>query len=180
MRLSRTAQPATALAPWTAVFCAALILLGVGSPSLIALGVPAVVWTSVRRPWCLPCPARLDGSTYEYRIRSVPPAQARTKARGVDTTLLAMAAAGTVPGECPRNAAIGSGWVFCDVRSCPGVLGPQVRPSDQSAGEDPGAASNYAWKYGVLRRLNCVCLRMQSPHCGVLQGMEAPRWTACR
>ncbi|MCC9144476.1 MULTISPECIES: DUF6297 family protein [unclassified Arthrobacter] len=90
VRLSRTALPAAALALWSAVFCAALVLLGAGTPELIGLGALAGVGfgaAAVRgayRPlpdWSAP--------PVETVFGPVPTAQTGSLAQGLDTILLA-------------------------------------------------------------------------------------------
>ncbi|GAA1908303.1 hypothetical protein GCM10009688_10540 [Arthrobacter gandavensis] len=89
--LSRMALPAAALTLWTAVLCAVLVLLGAGSPALIALGALAGVGfgaSAVRgayRPqpdWTVP--------PIDTPFGPMPRAQAGTMIRGFDTTLLAL------------------------------------------------------------------------------------------
>ncbi|MFZ3453793.1 DUF6297 family protein [Arthrobacter sp. 7Tela_A1] len=91
VKLSRMALPAAALALWTAVLCAVLVLLGAGEPSLIALGALAGVGfgaSAVRgayRPqpdWSLP--------PKDTPFGPMPSAQAGSMVRGFDTTLLAL------------------------------------------------------------------------------------------
>lgn len=91
VRLSRLALPAAASAVWAGTFCAALVLLGAGSPALIVLGALAGLGfgaAAVRgayRPqpdWTAP-PA-------ETVFGPVPTAQAGSMIRGLDTTLLAL------------------------------------------------------------------------------------------
>lgn len=91
VRLSRMALPAAALALWTAVFCAALVLLGAGSPGMIALGALAGVGFGasavrgayrVQPDWTLPLK--------ETPFGPIPSAQAGALVRGLDTTLLAL------------------------------------------------------------------------------------------
>ncbi|UPO76395.1 DUF6297 family protein [Arthrobacter sp. Helios] len=91
VRLSRMVMPAAALALWFAVFCAALVLLGVGSPALIALGALAAVGFGasavrgayrVQPDWTIPPTDTVFGPA--------PSAQAGSMIRGLDTTLLAL------------------------------------------------------------------------------------------
>ena len=91
VRLSQMALPAAALALWTAVLCAVLVLLGAGDPSLIALGALAGVGFGasavrgayrVQPDWSLP--------PKDTPFGPMPSAQAGSMIRGFDTTLLAM------------------------------------------------------------------------------------------
>ena len=91
VRLSRTMLPAAALALWSAAFCAVLVLLGAGSPALIALGAVAGVGFGasavrgayrVQPDWTIPPTDTVFGP--------IPSAQAGSMIRGVDTTLLAL------------------------------------------------------------------------------------------
>lgn len=92
VRLSRTALPAVVLAVWTAALCAALVLLGAGSPALIGLGALAGVGfgaAAVRgayRPlpnWTVPPTETVFGP--------MPSAQTGSLAQGLDAILLAAA-----------------------------------------------------------------------------------------
>ncbi|MCC9192121.1 DUF6297 family protein [Arthrobacter sp. zg-Y916] len=91
VKLSRMALPAAALALWTAVLCALLVLLGAGSPALIALGALAGVGFGasavrgayrVQPDWTAP--------PIDTPFGPMPSAQAGSMVRGVDTTLLAL------------------------------------------------------------------------------------------
>ena len=91
VRLSRMALSAAALALWTAVLCAALVLLGAGDPLLIALGALAGVGFGasavrgayrVQPGWTIP--------PKDTPFGPIPSAQAGSMIRGFDTTLLAM------------------------------------------------------------------------------------------
>ena len=91
VKLSRIALPAAALALWSAVLCAALVLLGAGDPSLIAMGALAGVGFGasavrgayrVQPDWTIP--------PKETPFGPMPSAQAGALARGLDTTLLAL------------------------------------------------------------------------------------------
>ncbi len=91
VRLSRMALPAAALALWTAMLCAVLVLLGAGDPSLIALGALAGVGFGasvvrgayrVQPDWSLP--------PKDTPFGPMPSAQAGSMVRGFDTTLLAL------------------------------------------------------------------------------------------
>ncbi|MBD7994655.1 hypothetical protein H9639_05025 [Arthrobacter sp. Sa2CUA1] len=91
VRLSRMALPAAALALWTAVLCAVLVLLGVGSPALIALGALAGVGFGasavrgayrVQPDWTIP--------PKDTPFGPMPSAQTGALVRGLDTTLLAL------------------------------------------------------------------------------------------
>lgn len=91
VKLSRMALPAAALALWTAVLCAVLVLLGAGDPSLIALGALAGVGFGasavrgayrVQPDWSLP--------PKDTPFGPMPSAQAGSMVRGFDTTLLAL------------------------------------------------------------------------------------------
>ena len=91
VRFSRMALPAAALALWTAVLCAVLVLLGAGSPALIALGALAGVGFGasavrgayrVQPDWSLP--------PKDTPFGPMPNAQAGSMLRGFDTTLLAL------------------------------------------------------------------------------------------
>ncbi|WP_433122530.1 DUF6297 family protein [Arthrobacter koreensis] len=91
LRLSRMVLPAAALALWTAVLCAVLVLLGAGDPSLIALGALAGVGFGasavrgayrVQPDWTVP--------PVDTPFGPMPRAQAGSMVRGLDTTLLAM------------------------------------------------------------------------------------------
>ncbi|GAA1348566.1 hypothetical protein GCM10009636_03880 [Arthrobacter koreensis] len=91
VKLSRMALPAAALALWTAVLCALLVLLDAGDPSLIALGALAGVGFGasavrgayrVQPDWTAP--------PIETPFGPVPRAQAGSMLRGFDTTLLAL------------------------------------------------------------------------------------------
>ncbi|MBO0895308.1 DUF6297 family protein [Arthrobacter sunyaminii] len=91
VRLSRTALPAAALALWSALSCAVLVLLGAGSPELIALGALAGVGFGasavrgayrVQPDWTAPPVDTVFGP--------VPTAQTGAMIRGLDTTLLAL------------------------------------------------------------------------------------------
>ena len=91
VRLSRMALPAAALALWTAVLCAVLVLLGAGDPSLIALGALAGVGFGasavrgayrVQPDWTIP--------PKDTPFGPMPSAQTGPLIRGLDTTLLAL------------------------------------------------------------------------------------------
>ena len=91
VRLSRMTLPAVVLALWTAVFCAALVLLGAGEPSLIVLGALAGVGFGasavrgayrVQPDWTIP--------PKDTPFGPMPSAQAGSMVRGLDTTLLAL------------------------------------------------------------------------------------------
>lgn len=91
VKLSRMALPAAALALWTAVLCAVLVLLGAGSPALIALGALAGVGFGasavrgayrVQPDWTAP--------PIDTPFGPMPSAQAGSMVRGFDTTLLAL------------------------------------------------------------------------------------------
>lgn len=91
VKLSRMALPAVALALWTVVLCAVLVLLGAGDPSLIALGALAGVGFGasavrgayrVQPDWSLP--------PKDTPFGPMPSAQAGSMLRGFDTTLLAL------------------------------------------------------------------------------------------
>lgn len=91
VRLSRMALPAAALAFWSAVFCAVLVLLGAGSPALIALGALAGAGFGasavrgayrVQPDWTVPPADTVFGP--------VPTAQTGAMIRGLDTTLLTL------------------------------------------------------------------------------------------
>lgn len=91
VRLSRMVLPAAALTLWSALMCAVLVVLGAGSPELIALGALAGAGfgaSSVRgayrvQPdWTAPPVDTVFGP--------VPTAQTGAMIRGVDTTLLAL------------------------------------------------------------------------------------------
>ncbi|MFF2675889.1 DUF6297 family protein [Arthrobacter koreensis] len=91
VKLSRMALPAAALALWTAVLCAVLVLLGEGDPSLIALGALAGVGFGasavrgayrVQPDWTAP--------PIDTPFGPVPSAQTGSMLRGFDTTLLAL------------------------------------------------------------------------------------------
>lgn len=91
VRLSRLALPGLAMALWTAVFCAALVLLGAGSTMLIVLGALAGVGlgaSAVRgayRPqadWSAP--------PIETPFGPLPSAQAGTMFQGADTALVSL------------------------------------------------------------------------------------------
>ncbi|UYB35961.1 DUF6297 family protein [Arthrobacter koreensis] len=91
VRLSRMVLPAGALALWTAVLCAVLMLLGAGDPSLIALGALAGVGFGasavrgayrVQPDWTAP--------PIDTPFGPMPSAQAGSMVRGFDTTLLAL------------------------------------------------------------------------------------------
>lgn len=90
VRFSRMALPAAAMVLWSAGFCAVLVLLGAGSPTLIGLGALAGVGfgaAAVRgayRPlpdWTAPPTDTVFGP--------VPTAPAGSQAQGLDTVLLA-------------------------------------------------------------------------------------------
>ncbi|MER1997366.1 MAG: DUF6297 family protein [Arthrobacter sp.] len=91
VKLSRMTLPAAALALWTAVLCAVLVLLGAGDPSLIALGALAGVGFGasavrgayrVQPDWTAP--------PIDTPFGPMPSAQAGSLMRGLDTTLLAL------------------------------------------------------------------------------------------
>lgn len=91
VRLSRMVLPAAALALWSAVFCAVLVLMGAGSPALIALGALAGVGFGasavrgayrVQPDWTVP-PA-------DTPFGPVTTAQTGAMIRGLDTTLVAL------------------------------------------------------------------------------------------
>lgn len=91
VRLSRMALPAAALALWTAVLCAVLVMLGTGDPSLIALGALAGVGFGasavrgayrVQPDWSVP--------PIDTPFGPMPRAQTGSMVRGLDTTLLAL------------------------------------------------------------------------------------------
>jgi hypothetical protein len=91
VNLSRIAMPAVFLALWAAAFLAVLVLLGAGSPELIALGALAGVGFGasavrgayrVQPDWTVPPTDTVFGP--------VPSAQTGAMIRGMDTTLLAL------------------------------------------------------------------------------------------
>ncbi|MBO0895336.1 hypothetical protein [Arthrobacter sunyaminii] len=91
VKLSRMALPASALALWTAVLCAVLVLLGVGDPSMIALGALAGVRFGasavrgayrIQPDWTAP--------PIDTPFGPMPSAQAGSMVRSPDTTLLAL------------------------------------------------------------------------------------------
>ncbi|MBP3036519.1 hypothetical protein J2M53_09680 [Arthrobacter sp. zg-ZUI100] len=91
VRLSRMTLPATLMAVWAAVFLAVLVLLGAGSPELIALGALAGVGfgASAVRGAYRPDPDWTAPPT-ETVFGPVPSAQTGAMIRGLDTTLLAL------------------------------------------------------------------------------------------
>jgi hypothetical protein len=91
VHLSRIAMPAVFLALWAGAFLAVLVLLGAGSPELIALGALAGVGFGasavrgayrVQPDWTVPPTDTVFGP--------VPSAQTGAMVRGMDTTLLAL------------------------------------------------------------------------------------------